>query len=208
MQCVTLVRHRVRKEVTILSITLFSEAEEWCLALRDAKPENIGDGVKIVDFSEYNGKTLACADGTWTSNILFCRERTNTLFEAVMDKLKTGTTKPNGKDGGKVLVTGAPGIGKSAMLYRVMREAFQQKRTVVFDRRQQREALIFLPKNSSYECWRYKSPTPRAERSRDLSAGRPERESKWIRATNHPCSHSHHRIVEPCALSTIYEEPT
>jgi hypothetical protein len=42
------------------------------------------------------------------------------------------------------------------MLYRVMREA---KRAVVFDRRQQREALIFLPKNSSYECWRYKSPT-------------------------------------------------
>jgi hypothetical protein len=159
MQCVTLVRHRVRKEVTILSITLFSEAEQWCLALRDAMSEDIGNGVKIVDFSKYNGKKLARADRTWTSNILFCRERTNTLFEAVMDELKTGNTMDGEKDGGKVLVTGAPGIGKSAMLYRVMREAFQEKRTVVFDRRQQREALIFLPKNSSYECWRYKSPT-------------------------------------------------
>jgi hypothetical protein len=30
---------------------------------------------------------------------------------------------------------------------------------VVFDRRQEREALIFLPKNDSYECWRYNPPS-------------------------------------------------
>jgi GTPase SAR1 family protein len=157
MQGVTLVRRRVRKEVTILSVTLCLEAEQWCLALRDAQSEDIGNGVEIVDFSKYNRKKLARADVTWTSNILFCRERTNTLFEAVMDKLKTGTTMDSEKEGGKLLVTGAPGIGKSAMLYRVMREAFQEKRTVVFDRRQEGDALIFVPKNDSYECWRYRS---------------------------------------------------
>jgi hypothetical protein len=72
---VTLVRHLVRKEVAILSITLFSEAEQWCLALRDAEREDIVNGVEIVDFS-------------------------------VMNKLITGATKPSGKDGGKLLVTG------------------------------------------------------------------------------------------------------
>jgi hypothetical protein len=41
------------------------------------------------------------------------------------------------------------------MFYRVMRLAFKEKRKVVFDRRQERVALIFLPKNDSYECWRY-----------------------------------------------------
>jgi hypothetical protein len=43
------------------------------------------------------------------------------------------------------------------MLYRIMREAFREKRTVVFDRRQEGDALIFLPKNDSYECWRYRT---------------------------------------------------
>jgi DNA polymerase III delta prime subunit len=74
-----------------------------------------------------------------------------------MDKFKTGTTIHSEKDGGKLLVTGAPGIGKSAMLYRVMREAFKEKRTVVLDRRQEGDALIFLPKNDSYECWKYET---------------------------------------------------
>jgi hypothetical protein len=40
-----------------------------------------------------------------------------------------------------------------------MREAFQEKGTVVLDRRQERLALIFLPKYGSYECWCYESPT-------------------------------------------------
>jgi hypothetical protein len=41
------------------------------------------------------------------------------------------------------------------MLYRIMREAFIEKRKVVLDRRQEGNAIIFLPKDDSYECWKY-----------------------------------------------------
>jgi Cdc6-like AAA superfamily ATPase len=170
--------------------------------------------LRMSDFSEYNGKKLACADGTWTSNILFCRERTNTLFEAVMDELKPGTPTRSRKSGGKVLVAGAPGIGKSAMLYRVMREAFQQKRTVVFDRRQEREALIFLPKNSSYECWCYESPTGAVGSSlkvlRDPNTFllvNPTGKASGLEPPVTPAATLITASSNP-ALSTIYQEPT
>jgi hypothetical protein len=40
-------------------------------------------------------------------------------------------------------------------MFRVMREAFQEKRKVVLDRRPQKYAFVFLPKNDSYECWKF-----------------------------------------------------
>jgi hypothetical protein len=146
----------VNKLLSLPLMFFFTAAEQWCLALRDAEPTNIGSGVSIIEFQERNGKEIARANKDWKHNILFCRERTNDLFEAVMRELKTGNGRGIDRIGGKVIVTGAPGIGKSAMLYRIMRLAFREKRKVVFDRRQDKEALVFLPRDdNTYECWKY-----------------------------------------------------
>jgi hypothetical protein len=126
--------------------------------LRDADVLDIGSGVSIIDFQTRNGNKLERADRAWKHNILFCRKRTDDLFNVVMHALKTGDIDDDGEKigGGKVIVTGAPGIGKSAMLYRVMREAFKEKNKVVLDRRQDKEVLVFLPKDDdTYECWKF-----------------------------------------------------
>jgi hypothetical protein len=82
----------VRKQVIIPGHhrLVFPDAEEWCFALRDTEPKDIGSGVSIIDFRKLSETCLMRADQAWTSNILFCRDRKNDPFQAVMDELKTG----------------------------------------------------------------------------------------------------------------------
>jgi hypothetical protein len=54
------------------------------------------------------------------------------------------------------------------MLFRVMRIAFEEERTVAFDCRHERVAFFSLPKHGSYECWRYKSSTGTVSGDLDL----------------------------------------
>jgi hypothetical protein len=111
-------------------------AEQWCLALRDAKQEDIGNGISIVDFHKHDEANVARADETWNSNPLLSREDEHAFQSShtIIDNWE------NIKSGEEILVTGLQ------ELLREMKTAFQEERTVVFDRCQGRVVLIILAK--------------------------------------------------------------
>jgi hypothetical protein len=111
----------------------------------------------------------------------------------------------NIKPGGKTLASGLQ------VLFRGIKAALQEGRTVVFDRRQGRVALMFLPKDDSYECWHYESPSAAVNGNLDVRND-PKAfllvDPSGRAANQRGCGHSHYCIVEHRTLSTICEEPT